>query len=52
MEKLLPVMDVTPMGPRMGTPQEIAHGVMFFCEEESRWITGVCMLVNGGITMA
>jgi NAD(P)-dependent dehydrogenase (short-subunit alcohol dehydrogenase family) len=36
----------------MGTPEEVAHAIGFLCEEKSRWISGVCLGVNGGYFMA
>jgi len=36
-----------PMG-RLGRPDEIAHAVAFFCGEQSSWITGANLAINGG----
>jgi 3-oxoacyl-[acyl-carrier protein] reductase len=49
--KLQPLLDATPAGSRMGTPEEAAHAIGFLCEEKSRWITGVCLGTNGGFFM-
>jgi NAD(P)-dependent dehydrogenase (short-subunit alcohol dehydrogenase family) len=35
---------------RLGQLWEIAHAVTFLCEEESSFITGVCLPVDGGST--
>lgn len=40
-----------PIG-RMAHPKEIAHAVGFFCQEESRYITGANLPVNGGMYMS
>jgi acetoacetyl-CoA reductase len=36
-----------PVG-RLGTPEEIAHAVTFFTTDESGWITGANLSINGG----
>lgn len=36
-----------PVG-RLGKPEEIAHAVAFFTAEESAWVTGSNMAINGG----
>ena len=36
-----------PMG-RMSTPLDIANAALFFASEESKFITGVCLEVDGG----
>ncbi|PNS09795.1 acetoacetyl-CoA reductase [Solilutibacter silvestris] len=33
---------------RLGTPEEIAHGVSFLADERSGWITGSNLDINGG----
>lgn len=33
---------------RLGSPSDIAHAVRFFAGEESTWITGQCLSVDGG----
>ena len=38
----------TPLG-RLGTPQDIADAVAFLASDESRWITGEVIGVNGGL---
>ncbi len=36
---------------RLGTPEEIARGVVFLCDPESDYITGSSLLIDGGITL-
>ncbi|KAL2408251.1 hypothetical protein ABEF93_000067 [Exophiala dermatitidis] len=48
-ELLQPTIDGTPCGPRMRDPEEIAHAVVFLCEERSRWINGTNIFVTGGL---
>ncbi|PMD13531.1 short chain type dehydrogenase [Hyaloscypha hepaticicola] len=50
--KVQPLLDATPAGSRMGTPEEVAHVIGFLCEEKSRWISGVGLGTNGGYFMA
>ena len=33
---------------RLGTPQDIAHGVMFFASDYAGWITGQVLSIDGG----
>jgi NAD(P)-dependent dehydrogenase (short-subunit alcohol dehydrogenase family) len=33
---------------RMGHPQEVADTVVFLCSERASWITGACLVVDGG----
>jgi 3-oxoacyl-[acyl-carrier protein] reductase len=37
----------TPLG-RYGEPDDIAQAVVFLCSEQSGWITGVTLFVDGG----
>ena len=39
-----------PLG-RVGTPEDIANGALFLASDEASFITGICLDVNGGITM-
>lgn len=34
--------------PRIGTPDDVARAVLFLAGEMSNWITGACLLVDGG----
>lgn len=40
-----------PLG-RLGTPDDIADMVLFLASDESRWITGTAMVVDGGSNVA
>jgi 3-oxoacyl-[acyl-carrier protein] reductase len=33
---------------RSGEPEDIAHGILFLCEERSSWITGQTLQIDGG----
>ena len=33
---------------RLGTPADIAHGVLFFASDEAGWITGQVLAIDGG----
>ena len=33
---------------RTGQPEDIAHGILFLCEERSSWMTGQTMQIDGG----
>lgn len=37
---------------RMGDPWDVANAALFFASDESRYVTGVVMAVDGGITCA
>ena len=39
-----------PVG-RVGRPEDVAHAVLFFACEESGYITGQTLHVNGGLIM-
>jgi 3-oxoacyl-[acyl-carrier protein] reductase len=38
-----------PMG-RYGTPEDIAGAVYFFCSDDSKYVTGQTLLVDGGVS--
>jgi NAD(P)-dependent dehydrogenase (short-subunit alcohol dehydrogenase family) len=40
-----------PMG-RFGEPEEIANGALFLASDESGWMTGQSLIIDGGITAA
>jgi len=44
------MLKVTPLG-RMGKPEEIAYAVAFFASDESAFITGQVLSVDGGMMM-
>ena len=39
----------TPIG-RLGVPRDIANAVLFLASEESAWMTGAELVVDGGFT--
>ncbi|GMF77101.1 unnamed protein product [Aspergillus oryzae] len=49
MKILQPIIDQTPVGPRMAEPEEIAFAVAFLCEERARWINGAHIVASGGL---
>jgi NAD(P)-dependent dehydrogenase (short-subunit alcohol dehydrogenase family) len=48
-ERVARTLALTPMG-RMGTPDEVAAGVVFLASDESSFVTGVAMPIDGGFT--
>ncbi|KAL3472368.1 short chain type dehydrogenase [Aspergillus californicus] len=49
MKILQPIIDQTPVGPRMAAPEEIAYAVGFLCEDRARWINGTHIIASGGL---
>ncbi|KAL4982331.1 hypothetical protein BDW68DRAFT_192240 [Aspergillus falconensis] len=49
MKILRPIIDQTPVAPRMAQPDEIAYAVAFLCEEQARWINGAHLVASGGL---
>jgi Dehydrogenases with different specificities (related to short-chain alcohol dehydrogenases) len=41
---------LVPLG-RIGSPEEVADAILFLASDMSRYITGACIDVNGGMTM-
>jgi NAD(P)-dependent dehydrogenase (short-subunit alcohol dehydrogenase family) len=39
-----------PLG-RVGRPEDVAHSILFLACEESAWITGTTLVVDGGVTI-
>lgn len=37
--------------PRVGRPEDIASMVLYLASDESQWVTGTAMIVDGGITL-
>ncbi|HUO36041.1 MAG TPA: SDR family NAD(P)-dependent oxidoreductase [Candidatus Acidoferrum sp.] len=38
-----------PLG-RLGTPLEIAYGALYLASDESSWVTGQCLVIDGGFS--
>jgi len=38
-----------PLG-RVGTPEDVAYAALFLASDESSWITGSSLMVDGGYT--
>lgn len=49
-ERLRPAIDIAPMR-RMGTPEEVADAVLFLCSNQSSFIQGHALVVDGGYTI-
>lgn len=49
-EEMNAVIKGYPLG-RIGKPEDIANAVTFFLSDESSWITGANLVVDGGITL-
>jgi 3-oxoacyl-[acyl-carrier protein] reductase len=49
-----PVKDLLPLIPlgRVGQPSEVAHVVHYLCSEESAYVTGQVIGVNGGMSVS
>lgn len=43
------IMSKIPLG-RVGTPEDVAHAALFLASDESSWITGSSLMVDGGYT--
>jgi len=41
--------EATPLG-RLGVPLDIANGVVFLASDESEWMTGSELVIDGGYT--
>ena len=39
-----------PLG--LGTPEDVGHAVLFLLSEASRWLTGQCMVMDGGYSLS
>lgn len=48
-EVVKPIVDLHPMG-RMGTPEEVGEAVVWLCSDSATFITGSCLMIDGGYT--
>ena len=39
-----------PLG--LGTPEDVGYAVLYHLSEASRWLTGQCMVIDGGLTLS
>ena len=46
----IPRLAATPMG-RFGQPIDIANGCLFLASDESGWMTGAELVIDGGFTV-
>lgn len=44
------IIETTPLG-RLGTPEDVAHAVLFLATDEASFITGQVITVDGGLVM-
>lgn len=49
-ETLQAASKTLPFG-RLGTSEEMADAILYFCNPHSSYVTGACLLVDGGITL-
>jgi NAD(P)-dependent dehydrogenase (short-subunit alcohol dehydrogenase family) len=49
MNILRPVIEQTPVGPRMAETEEIAFAVAMLCEPRASWINGAHLVASGGL---
>jgi NAD(P)-dependent dehydrogenase (short-subunit alcohol dehydrogenase family) len=45
------LLDTVQTIPRVGRPEDIASMVLFLASDESEWVTGQAMIVDGGLTV-
>jgi NAD(P)-dependent dehydrogenase (short-subunit alcohol dehydrogenase family) len=48
MKVLQPVIDTTPVGPRLAEMSEIAYAVLMLCLPRASWLNGVNLVASGG----
>jgi NAD(P)-dependent dehydrogenase (short-subunit alcohol dehydrogenase family) len=51
MKLLQPVIDKTPVGPRLAETSEIAYAVIMLCLPRASWLNGVHLIASGGLFM-
>jgi NAD(P)-dependent dehydrogenase (short-subunit alcohol dehydrogenase family) len=48
-ERTAHLVAMHPLG-RLGEPEDVANAVLFLASEESSWMTGQCLIVDGGFS--
>jgi NAD(P)-dependent dehydrogenase (short-subunit alcohol dehydrogenase family) len=43
-------VDCYPLG-EIGTPQDVANAALYLASDEARWVTGITLMVDGGLTI-
>lgn len=43
------LLKLYPMG-RFGKPEDIAYGCLYLASDESSWVTGTALMIDGGYT--
>ncbi len=41
-------LSMTPMG-RLGIPEDIAYGILYLASDEASWVTGIELIIDGGV---
>ena len=49
-QRVMALIEATVPMKRFGTPEEMADAALFLCSERARFITGACLVVDGGQT--
>lgn len=50
METTMPYYQTFTQLPYFGEPEDVAHGVLFLASDESRFMTGAELVIDGGWT--
>ncbi|MCI0535203.1 MAG: SDR family oxidoreductase, partial [Verrucomicrobiales bacterium] len=48
-EPWIRMLEQHPLG-RLGEPNDVAYAAVYLASDESRWITGICLPIDGGYT--
>lgn len=51
-QRVAALIEATVPMKRFGTPEEMADAALFLCSERARFITGTCLVVDGGQTVS
>jgi NAD(P)-dependent dehydrogenase (short-subunit alcohol dehydrogenase family) len=43
-------LDCYPLG-QIGTPEDVAYAALYLASDEAKWVTGITMMVDGGLTI-